>query len=650
MNKYVYSKQKMSHRKKVIGMASLTLCLITVGMSAPSAVHAANNVGNTVSTQIQQFHVRFVDRNNHLVYEENAPGILGKGITLSQEGCQKLSRYTLSTKKAEAIIACRAPEHDTEATFYVFPRVTHEHTSKSANFIFNCHFTDRPIIVKNVTVPYNTEIITNYFNNEVTLKNIKIANYKNVNGDELVLPTFTGYKLSPQSLQRVKVTNVMKTASDFEGMTEFRDVGPFDLYFIHENVDVGESQTDPEKSEEKTDSEKHTDTKEEVTPQRPGNDDQENDASVTDKKAEGKDSDQSAGTSSPSDKTNKDEDSTQTNGSDKKDTAVQTEHSTSSHETQTDERGQIDEGTQTNVHHKIDEQTQTEDIQHETSETQTKLSDQTNEGTQTDSPVKEDVASQTDNTETDNANQTEGKNRQDSTNQTQIPPKKEEESQTDGASDKGEMLNDKKHNDVQVSNKSMQTPSLSIDDRDSQKGGTSSVNKDIQTDLLPLNKDGKKQTSISAKSRDNEIKTDNKVMKNDNLSPNESQIDFDNNSGANINSQGINYSNDTVAEKVNETVGSDHPSMSVIPERYDGGQVNSPSPEIMANSLPSAKDDPAAGDLAKINELNQMPLPAADSHNDHLPQTGNTQYGIWALFVGFVMAAGSMLGLTKRQK
>lgn len=565
MNKYVEFKPKFRCSKRVISAASLTICLISLGWAVPHSVNAADNAMHSVEeTPLHRiYHVKFIDQHHHVIYEGEAPGIPGKGILLSKEARYQLRGYTCSSKKQDEIIALKAPQDTKTVVSYVFPRVTCDHTMKTANYILNCHFDDQPTLRRNIYVDYTADIVKNYLANTERATNVRIYSTKEINGDQLILPIFKGYQLSPKSIQSVKVTGVMTTADDFQGMGQYRDVGPFDLYFIKKNNTAGSGSV--------------------ITPDQPG-DSAGSDQTISDKK------DSSTDTPSHQD------DSGQTNkGQTSKNTGSQTEQSSSTDDhkikghddsTQTDKKT-TEEGSQTDHPGSIDDQTQTDKPEIHDDGTQTKDPATNDSQTQTDSPSYNDSSTQTDSSR-DQGTQTDQDGVKDETSQTGHGGVKDDDIQTDKneSNEQGGQTDSSKKSDgiTQTDDHPTKDSATQTDHDWTQDDTTQTDEHSARDDIAQADKADKKKGQEAGSHTANPTVTDEVSQTDDTATKVDGPMTNDQNADADTVKQ-----KDTNAEQKKEAQkGTDAPSQ---------------TPDENTNDQGSQVDDDLVNDSTKIDEI-----------------------------------------------
>lgn len=462
MDKYVKLQCKRVVVKHCLGSAALTLSLLSLGMAVPQSVEAANNTASTreVVPEQRQYHVRFINEKGEVMIEEDLLGTPGECNNFSKQLSARLDGYTDNHKKNDQITYWKAPKKGNSIEIKVYPRIDLRKTCRDVEFQLKCHFDDRPMIEKPVTLSYYAEILYNHVTHKETLSFMKIADlYQTlVIGDKLILPNFEGYKLSPKSVTEVKTTGILTTPQDFENSSTPKLVGPFDLYFIHQDSTAGSgTTTDQGKPGDSHQEDPSTDVKKDNSTQTPDSSGHQDAGSQTDKGEASIDTgsqtdDQVSDAGSQTDSPASSEEQTQTDKSESHDESAQTDHHESQDDSsQTDRHKSRDDSSQTDAGHDRGTQTddtstgedgtQTDNVNTDDDATQTDQQDkkddgsqtdrETNdEGTQTDQTNQDDEGTETDISKGDDSTQTEDTKSQDSANQTESIPTKDEGSQT----------------------------------------------------------------------------------------------------------------------------------------------------------------------------------------------------------------------------
>lgn len=706
MNKYVNMQCKRVVVKRCLGSAALTLSLLSLGMTVPQSVRAADNTASTseVVPEQRQYHVRVINEKGEVMIEEDLLGTPGKYNDFSRQLLDRIEDYTETPKKGDPVVFWLAPKKGKLVDIRVYPRIDHHQTCRDVKFQFKCHFDDQPKIEKPITLSYYTEILYNHVTHKETLSFVKITNlYQTlVTGDHLILPKFEGYKLSPKSAIEVKTTGILIRPEDFDNSSTPKVVGPFDLYFINQNSTAGSGTT----ADQSKPGDSHQDAGSPTGKGETGTDTgTQTDHSTTDGGSQTDDqvSDAGSQTDSPAandeqtqtDKSDSQDESTQTDHHESRDDSTQTDH----HETKDDasqtDTGQ-DQGAQTDDTGTGEDETQTDDVSTKNDSTQTDQKskkddgsqtehENNDEGTQTDQPSQKDEGTETDISKNDDSTQTEGSTSQDSASQTESRPTKEEGVQTD--------TKEKQDNESQ-------TDKIGTSDDSNQTKATVSKDDAVQTDKHNDHVDTGIQTGDQGSGTDSSVQTDGDAVADEGtqtssveVSDQASQTDVSKQEDATAQTDSTNNMADAGTQTTPESTSDDSSQTDLSsdkqidvkdkenieqhvdrPSQDEHSQVNSAdrsdsrsnnvaatlmptsanqdsveSPMLDSASQPSAKDNAGASDLEKINELNQLPLNSSADKNAELPQTSGRGHGFLASLLGMIMAVLSICGLARRR-
>lgn len=361
MNKYGFAKQNAVVNRMIVSSVSLSLVFLSVGTLKPQFAHADNGVVRTplVSTEQRSYHLRFVNEEGKVIYQTDVAALPGKPANLPAVVRDALTAYTDKADGTSVLSFWTPPTGQDHYDIKVYPRVTRNKLAKNLKFVFNCHFADRPTEQKIVNVICRAEEYFNHLTREDKIINRKFLG-SSVNGDHIVIPSFTNYQLAPKSVQEVSLTKMMTRVSDYDHPTKSLSLEPLDLFFINNNGSAGQDQpVNPGKKDDSSSFGKpaqgHDESTGEDQSKDDGHPDTGNDATQTNSDKPVDDGNQTDEPASKDDVTQTDDPSTKDGGTQTapgRDEATQTDSeiakgSAKDETTQTEPSRKVDDGSQT---------------------------------------------------------------------------------------------------------------------------------------------------------------------------------------------------------------------------------------------------------------------------------------------------------------